>query len=179
MLGLVLVAAALGLSNFAASIGIGMSGVDGHMRWRIGVVFGFFEGAMPVVGLLLGHSVAASLGSSSEYLGGGLLIVTGAYTTWQAWLETTPSHPAGTRLVPLLVTGAALSIDNLVIGFALGTYRVSIVVAAATIALISVGMSLVGLELSARLGQSTEKWSGEIGGVLLILVGIAIAAGWF
>jgi putative Mn2+ efflux pump MntP len=179
VIGLVLVAVALGLSNFAASIGIGMSGVDANLRWRVGVVFGVFEGTMPVLGLLLGHRLAASLGSASGYLGGGLLIATGIYTIWQSRHEVVPSHPTGTRVGPLLVTGAALSIDNLVIGFALGTYKVSIVLAAITIAVVSVGMSLIGLELGARLGQSIEKWSGEIGGALLVLVGIAIAIGWF
>lgn len=73
------------------------------------------------------------------------------------------------------MTGAALSIDNLVVGFALGTYKVSIALAVIVIAVVSVGMSLVGLEIGARLGASVEKWSSEIGGLVLILVGIAIA----
>ncbi len=73
----------------------------------------------------------------------------------------------------------ALSIDNLVIGFALGTHNVSIALAALIIAAVSVGMSLLGLEVGARLGQSTDQWSGEIGGALLVLVGVAIAVGWF
>ena len=38
-----------------------------------------------------------------------------------------------------------------------------------------VGMSLVGLELGQRLGGVVEKWSEEIGGAVLILVGAAIA----
>jgi hypothetical protein len=38
-------------------------------------------------------------------------------------------------------------------------------------------MSLVGLELAHRLGRSAEKWSGEIGGGVLVLVGTAIAFG--
>lgn len=179
MIGLVIVAVALGLSNFAASIGIGLSGVDANVRWRVGVIFGVFEGTMPVLGLLLGHRLADSLGPASQYLGGGLLIVTGTYTIWHERRGTSAPPRVATHIGALLVTGAALSIDNLVIGFALGTYKVSIALAAIVIACVSVGMSLVGLELGARLGQSTERWSGEIGGALLVLVGIAIAAGWF
>jgi len=38
-------------------------------------------------------------------------------------------------------------------------------------------MSLAGLELGNRLGKRAEAWSEEIGGAVLILVGIAIAAG--
>ena len=38
-------------------------------------------------------------------------------------------------------------------------------------------MSLLGLELGSRLGSTVGERSEEIGGVVLILVGIAIAAG--
>lgn len=42
MLALLLVAVSLGLSNFAASVGLGASGVDRRTRLRVGLVFGFF-----------------------------------------------------------------------------------------------------------------------------------------
>jgi len=77
----------------------------------------------------------------------------------------------------LLVTGAALSIDNLVIGFALGAYHVSVVVAALVIGLISVGLSLIGLELGARIGSRTGDLAEVVGSVVLMGVGAAIAAG--
>lgn len=179
MFGLLLVAAALGLSNFAAAIGIGLSGIDGMVRVRVALIFGIFEAAMPVLGLILGRRLAASVGSSSAYVGGGLLIAAGASTVWQARRNRPVTLRVGPRLGPLVVTGAALGIDNLVVGFALGTYKVSLVLAAAVIAVVSVGMSLVGLELGQRAAGVVEKWSEEIGGAVLILVGAAIALGLF
>jgi putative Mn2+ efflux pump MntP len=77
----------------------------------------------------------------------------------------------------LILTGAALSIDNLVVGFALGAYKVPLVEAAIVIAVVSVGMSLVGLEVGRRLGRSVEQWSAELGAAVLVLVGILIATG--
>ena len=65
-----LVALSLGLSNFAASIGIGISGVDARTRWRVGLVFGLFEAGMPIVGLLLGRGLA---GVSAGRRGGSAL----------------------------------------------------------------------------------------------------------
>jgi hypothetical protein len=53
----------------------------------------------------------------------------------------------------LLISGFALSIDNLVIGFALGTYQVAILTGAIVIGLVSVALSMIGLELGARLGK--------------------------
>jgi putative Mn2+ efflux pump MntP len=174
--GIILVAAALGLSNFAAAIGIGLSGVDGRLRIRIAIIFGFFEAAMPLLGLLVGHRVAGSIGSAASYLGGGLLIATGLYAFAQAMMSS--AGVAGpTSTGKLILTGAALSIDNLVVGFALGAYKVPLVEAAIVIAVVSVGMSLVGLEVGRRLGRSVEQWSAELGAAVLVLVGILIATG--
>jgi putative Mn2+ efflux pump MntP len=174
--GIILVAAALGLSNFAAAIGIGLSGVDGRLRIRIAIIFGFFEAAMPLLGLLVGHRVAGSIGSAASFLGGGLLIATGLYAFAQAKMSS--SGVAGpTNTGKLILTGAALSIDNLVVGFALGAYKVPLVEAAIVIAVVSVGMSLVGLEVGRRLGRSVEQWSAELGAAVLVLVGILIATG--
>ena len=53
MVALILVAVSVGLSNFAAAIGIGVSGIDARTRLRVGVIFGLFETAMPILGLLL------------------------------------------------------------------------------------------------------------------------------
>jgi manganese efflux pump family protein len=39
MLAVLLVAASLGLSNFAAAVAIGVSGVDARTRLRVGLVF--------------------------------------------------------------------------------------------------------------------------------------------
>jgi putative Mn2+ efflux pump MntP len=77
----------------------------------------------------------------------------------------------------LLVTALALSLDNLAVGFALAVYHVDIVLAAVTFGVVSILMSLIGLELGHRVGTRVEAWSEEIGGAVLILVGIAIALG--
>ena len=58
MLALLLVAASLGLSNFAAAIGIGVSGVSARTRLEVGVIFGLFEAGMPIAGLALGRGLA-------------------------------------------------------------------------------------------------------------------------
>jgi putative Mn2+ efflux pump MntP len=172
----------LGLSNFAASIGIGISGIDARTRWRVGVVFGLFEAGMPMVGLLLGRSLAGTLGGATRWVGAALLIATGGYAVIQSLRSRGQSDDdhqpaAGQHIGRLLITGAALSIDNLAVGFALGAYHVSLVVAAVTIGAVSVGLSLLGLELGNRLGAKTGENGEILGGAVLIGVGIAIAAG--
>jgi putative Mn2+ efflux pump MntP len=69
--------------------------------------------------------------------------------------------------------------DNLVIGFALGTYGVSIVAGAVVIGAVSVVMSLAGLEVGGMLGRWAGRRSEQISGLILIVVGAALAGGAF
>jgi putative Mn2+ efflux pump MntP len=77
----------------------------------------------------------------------------------------------------VLLSGLALSVDNLAAGFAIGAYHVNLGVAAATFGAVSVAMSLVGLELGARIGAAAGDRSELIAGAMLIAVGAAMAAG--
>ena len=182
---LLLVAVALGLSNFAASIGLGAGGAGAA---RVAVVFGAFEAGMPVAGLALGSGLARSLGHGANWLGGAILIAVGGYTLLSrgnAGPETaggpgTAGGAAASGGAPgrLLFTGFALSLDNLAAGFALGAYHVAFWVAAVVIGAVSVVMSLVGLRLGARLGRLASARASEFAaGAVLIAVGAAMAAG--
>lgn len=137
---------------------------------------------MPIVGLLLGRSLAGPLGGATRWVGAALLIATGSYAVVQS-LRSRGQSDDGNREVPgqrtgrLLVTGAALSIDNMAVGFALGAYHVSLIAAAVIIGAVSVCLSLLGLELGNRLGAKTGENGEIVGGAVLIGVGIAIAAG--
>jgi manganese efflux pump family protein len=198
---LLLLAVALGLSNFAAAIGIGVSGVRGRARVQIAVVFGVFEAGMPVLGVALGQGVAASLGQAARWLGGAALIVIGLTSLILAWRgargaraargarlahgragegEPDPREDGSSwRLGRIVVSGLALSVDNLAAGFALGAYHTGLALAAAVFGVVSVIMTLAGLELGVRLGASAGDRSELIASVMLIAVGIAVAAGVF
>ena len=194
MFALLLLALAVGLSNFAAAIGIGLSGVSGRTRVRVAVVFGLFEAGMPVAGVVLGQSVASGLGQAARWLGAAALIIIGTVSLLQAWRNHDSGRGSdsgggregdGGRQAPswrtgrLLISGLALSIDNLAAGFVLGAYHTSLAVAAVVFGLVSVAMSLAGLELGARLGIVTGERSELIASAILIAVGAAIAAGAF
>ena len=120
MLALLLVAGSLGLDNFAASIAIGLSGVDQSVRVRIAVTFGIFEAVMPTIGLLLGRQLSGTLGDWAHVVGGLLLIAVGVEATVAAvrGRDERDDELAGVRSGRLVVLAAALSIDNLVVGFA-------------------------------------------------------------
>jgi manganese efflux pump family protein len=204
VIALLFAAIAVGLSNLAASIGIGVSGVTVRTRVQVCLVFGVFEAGMPVVGLLIGQRIAGDLGQAVRWPGAILLMIVGAFGLVRSLrngrkgagapgesphpadpehpehpVDPLPASPGGppTHLGRLLVSGFVLSLDNLVVGFALGTYNVSILAGAILIGAVSVAMSLAGLELGGLLGRWAGQRSEQLSGLILILVGAAIAGG--
>ena len=192
MIALLLAAVAVGLSNLAASIGIGVTGVTAKTRLQVSLVFGVFESGMPIVGLLIGQRIASDLGQAVRWPGAILLMVIGAFglvrslrdsrksatgeSPQPAAVPATPAVPPS-RLGRLLISGFVLSLDNLVVGFALGTYQVDILTGAILIGAVSVAMSLAGLELGGLLGRWAGQRSEQMSGLILIVVGAAIAGG--
>lgn len=175
----VLVGFAVGLSNFGASVGIGLAGVTRALRLRIAGVFGFFETAMPLAGLLIGARLAGLFGSTGHTIGGLFLVGVGVYTLWQASRASIRGEAlwANLSLRQLVVAGFVLGIDNLVAGFGLGASSVPVVLAAVIIGAISVFLSLVGLELGHRLGLVAERWSEALSGLVFVAIGVALVTG--
>ena len=196
MLPLLLVAASVGLSNLAAAIGIGFGGVTARTRIRVAVVFGVFEAGMPIVGLVVGAGVASGIGHAARWIGAVVLIIIGLVTVIQALrrpAEPGPAEPGAAEPGPgasapgpshhtdslgrLIISAFALSLDNLAAGFALGTMHLGVAEGAIVIGAVSVVMSLAGLELGGRIGAAAGRRGEQIGGAILVGVGVAIAAG--
>ncbi len=205
MLPLLLVAASVGLSNLAAAIGIGFGGVTARTRVRVALTFGVFEAGMPIVGLVLGAGFASSIGHASRWIGAAVLIGIGLVTVVQAWRQPAvadrgssdrgltdrgaadrgasggAAHPGPPHhtdsLGRLIISALALSLDNLAAGFALGTMHVGVAEGAIVIGVVSVVLSLAGLELGGRIGAAAGRRGEQIGGAILVAVGVALAAG--
>jgi putative Mn2+ efflux pump MntP len=186
VLALLLVAASVGLSNLAAAIGIGFGGVTAQTRVRVALTFGVFEAGMPIVGLVIGAGVASGIGHLARWIGAAVLIGIGAVTVIQAWRQPAeaggdapgPGQPHHTdSLGRLIISAFALSLDNLAAGFALGTMHVGVAEGAIVIGVVSVVLSLAGLELGGRIGAAAGRRGEQIGGAILVGVGVALAAG--
>jgi putative Mn2+ efflux pump MntP len=184
VLALLLLAVALGLSNLAAAVGIGVSGIGGRTRVRVAVVFGLFEAGMPVLGLALGHGLAAGLGQAARWAGGAVLTTVGVVSLIlarrgaardRAPVPGRDGRPWRTGRIA--ASGLALSADNLAAGFAVGAYHTGLAAAAAVFGAVSVAMSLAGLEMGARIGAAAGDRSELVASAMLIAVGVAIAAG--
>jgi putative Mn2+ efflux pump MntP len=179
MLGILLVSISLGLSNFAGAISIGLRGINKKLRIYTVLIFGFFEAVMPIIGFLVGKSLVQLLNGYGYRIGSLLLIATGGYDFWKAHTN----HGNKTKIYSikmhkLFVTGLTLSIDNLIVGFSLAFYHLSLFVLTTIIVLVSIVMSLIGLEIGRHVGRRFEEWSGELGAIIIMFVGILLFLGF-
>jgi manganese efflux pump family protein len=178
MVALLVVAVALGLNNFGAAIAIGVSGVDRRTEIKVATVFGLCDVVMPATGMLIGTGLAGPLGSAARWAGAGILFVTAVWGLVEALRggdDDTPQVWHGWRL---LVSGAALSLDDLAVGLALGTVRYPIVLAVSLFGLMSFVMSIIGLKLGGKLGTAAGEHGEVVGAIVLIGISGAMAMGW-
>src|SRR3954467_4042636 len=108
----------LSLDNFRTALAFG--GLP--MRWsrslRIALMFGFWDGMAPLVGILLGRYTSEAIGSTAEVAGAIALAAYGLYLVIHAWLTPPPEDiDRPWALYGLLVP---LSLDNVVAGTSLG-----------------------------------------------------------
>ncbi|SFU51141.1 manganese efflux pump MntP family protein [Alicyclobacillus macrosporangiidus] len=174
LLQLVLIGLALGMNNTLASVALGTTNMKRSQQMGTAVLFALFEAVMPLAGLFLGGQLSRAVGGASRDVGVGLLVILGAYLIVKA--EEAVGPPGRTMGVRSLMLAVVLSLDNLTVGFGLGMLHVPILLAAAVFGLVSLTMTLLGLELGRWLGARLTVPADRLSGV--VLLGIA-ALMWF
>jgi putative Mn2+ efflux pump MntP len=164
---------AVGMSNVGAAVGVACAGVDRRTRaWILGCFF-VFETGMPLVGLAIGDGLSSAVGASGRWLAGVLLVGVGVVAVVHARRGTDHAFTQSLSVGEILGASFVLSLDNLVVGFALGTFGVPVLIAALVIGSISVSMSAIALELGSRLARLVQN-SELLAATVLIVVGCAV-----
>ena len=177
---LIVLGVVIGANNLSAALALGALG-QGHHRWRIVGVFAAFEFTVPLLGALLGQAVATAIADRVPWLGAVLLIGLGVLVLASVLRR---GHPDGrlTHLATswrgLIVLAAGLSADNLLVGFSLGLESIPPLALASTIVVFSSVFTFIGVTVGDDLRRHWEQRTEVIAGLLLIGLGIAVAAGW-
>ena len=173
---LISIALSVGLDGFAVATSIVLSRLSKAVKIRIAVVFGLFETVMPLLGVVAGHRLSGLFDGKASLIGGVLLIATAVFQlVGNRNREEKQDIKMATKDWRSTVMAAlAVSIDNLVVGFSLGTRNVSLPLAAVIIGVVSIGLVAAGLELGRRIGNRIGAYGDYLASAILFAVGIAI-----
>jgi putative Mn2+ efflux pump MntP len=183
VIGAAIIFLSLGLDTLAVSLGLGMAGLP-RQRWvRVGLTFACFEGLMPIIGLLIGHQLGSLLGEVAAYIAGGILVIVGGLEIREAVFEKDADDrddlpatvPTEEKQHPLILTGLSVSLDELAVGFALGVLDVPVGLALGYIAVQAFVLTFIGLQLGRRLGHHLGEHAELAAGIVLALLGVALA----
>lgn len=173
-----IIAVGLAMDAFAVSLGIGTSGRAENPRavFRLSFHFGFFQGAMTLLGWLLGSTVASLIANFDHWLAFGLLAWVGARMIKEGFAKDGESEIMGdpSRGRILMVLCVATSIDALAVGLSMAMIEANVIFASVVIAVITLGLSLVGLLAGNGLGVRFGKRMEVLGGLLLVGIGLRI-----
>jgi putative Mn2+ efflux pump MntP len=174
---IILIALGLAADAFAVSVAAGSTGAARGRRamFRLSFHFGLFQFMMPIFGWLAGLSIEQYVRSFDQWIVFGLLVwvavrmIRSARANDERVMQQDPS-----RGMMLIVLSVATSLDALAIGLSLALLRVSIWYPSVVIGVVTGATSFIGIMLGQRFSKKFGGRAAEIGGVLLILIGIRI-----
>lgn len=177
---LFLIGAGLSMDAFAVAICQGLS--MSRLNWRhagvIGLFFGGFQAAMPMLGWALGSRFAVYIQELDHWVAFVLLGLIGGNMVREALgpeEEAKTACAAGRLdLRQLFLMAVATSIDALAVGVTFAFLEVLIVPAASIIGVTTFCLSLVGVAVGNFFGARYKRRAELSGGVILILLGVKI-----
>lgn len=163
----------LGVDSFAMAAALGTQRPTRRQRWRLSLLFVAFEGGMPLIGLAIGAPLATAVGSTADYVAGGVLVAVGLWMVFADESEDeTSSRIVGAGVWSALALGAAISLDELAIGFTLGLARLPVVPVIVAIALQALVASQLGFRLGAYVSEAWREWAERLAGIVLAALGV-------
>ena len=162
----------LSLDNFRVSIALGTVPFTFRRAVQVALMFGLWDGVMPLVGLLVGGYVGEEVGEVAEYVGAALLGAYGLYLVVSALRNPEPAevdHPWALFGIPF-----TLSFDNLFAGASLGLLGFSPWFSALVFGLMTVVLSFAGLQLGRTAARYIRIRTDLLAGVTLIIAAIVL-----
>lgn len=194
MLKLVLSSLALGvgLAMDASAVSMANGLNDNKMRLKkiflIAGMFGLFQGLMPLLGYILGHTLYEALDFIEKYhiipiialvilfIIGSHMIVEGINEIIERRKgEDTESNPTSLTLKLLIIQAIATSIDALSVGIVISDYSVAnAIVTSIIIALVTFMICIPSVYIGKRVGLKLGPYAQILGGSILVIIGFII-----
>jgi manganese efflux pump family protein len=175
-----LLATAFGLAMDALAVSIASGAVTASgtvfLALKLGLLFGFFQAFMPLVGWLAGTTVADAIAPYDHWVAFGLLTIVGGHMLLESFRveKETEKGPDTNNLYVLLLLAVATSIDALAVGLTLSLLAVPVLLAISIIGLVTFGASFSGVFIGRIVGNRYESKAEFVGGVILLIIGTRI-----
>jgi manganese efflux pump family protein len=177
-LSILLIAVSLSIDCFAVAVSGSLK--FARLSWppilRTAFSFGFAQFIMPVIGWLLGKTLADLIADYDHWAAFILLAFVGGRMIWESF-ESGDGNRSGTditRGLPLLSVAFATSIDSLAAGLGLGFIKINIWYASSIIGLTAFILTVLGFLLGSKVGKIFGKRARLVGGLVLIAIGVRI-----
>lgn len=174
-----ILAIAVGLAMDAAAVSLAAGATEyarGHRAtFRLAFHFGLFQFMMPMLGWLLGTSVAPYIERIDHWIAFGLLAFVGGRMVLAGLKGDSESFSRDpSRGMTLVMLAVATSIDALAVGLTLAMLDTGIWYASVTIGAVTGLLSFVAVRTGNRLGSVVGQRMEMVGGVILIVIGTRI-----
>lgn len=174
---IILIALGLAADALAVSVAEGImieKAVHRHTL-RVSIMFGMFQGVMPVLGWLVGQSIRQMIGPWEHWVAFGLLVFVGGKMVVDALSGVeTETREKGSRGLRLAALAVITSLDALAIGITIAVLGVNIWIPAAVIGLITAVLCAIGVQTGHRIGTHLGREAEVVGGLVLVGLGTKI-----
>ena len=174
---ILLIAIALSMDAFAVSVckGLSVPKLLPRHALTVGLYFGGFQALMPLIGYLLGQSLASAIASIDHWIAFALLALIGGNMVREALGDDDEEKTdASFGFKTMLLLSVATSIDALAVGVSFAFLGVNIIAAIATIGTTTFILSIVGIKVGNMFGAKYKDKAELVGGIILILMGLKI-----
>ena len=172
-------AISLALDAFAVATSTAIATPNFRKRYavKMGVWFGMFQFAMPLMGWLLATSVSDYIKAVDHFIAFGLLAFLGGRMVWGSFDKECEvgEHADSLTAGRLCLLAIATSIDAMAAGISMTFMpEINVPFACVVIGVVAFALSALGALLGKRLGCLFQKRAELVGGLVLIALGVKI-----
>lgn len=174
---LFILAAGLSMDAFAVSVckGLSMKGLNRRHAVIIGLYFGGFQAAMPILGYYLGFHFRDAIASVDHWIAFILLSIIGISMIKEALSQDDDSRlDPGVDFKTMTILAVATSIDALAVGVTFAFLQVQLLPAVTFIGIITFVLSVAGVKAGYMFGAGCRAAAELAGGIILLLMGTKI-----
>lgn len=169
----------IGLAMDACAVSMANGLKEPNMKFRktlfIALMFGVFQGAMPLIGYLVGSQVLTKIEWIIPWAALGILGYLGGKMIYDGIKGEEEKDDKSLTLKVIFIQAIATSIDALSVGFTISDYTLTeALVCVGCVAIITFVICVAAVFIGKKFGTKLGNKAILIGGIILIAIGIEI-----